>query len=97
MIQIIWLGLAVATVATTVCQSKLFKPIRTLIAAHSEFFGELISCPYCFAHWVSVAAVQIAPPENIPWVFSWLAVTAIAALTNAAIVALHHSGGSEDD
>ncbi len=52
---------AVATVAYTVTSTRIFRAPRSWIVRQSwdaergenGYLGELVSCPYCFSHWVS--------------------------------------------
>ncbi|KAB2835142.1 MAG: DUF1360 domain-containing protein [Candidatus Brocadia sp.] len=45
------------SISFTVTETKLFKPIREWIKRKNTFLGELISCGYCFGHWVTIALV----------------------------------------
>ena len=52
-----------SSISFTVTETKLFKPIREWVRGKSCFFGELISCGYCFGHWVSFSLVAIYQPR----------------------------------
>jgi hypothetical protein len=84
--QLLILGLASATISTTLGSSKLFKPFRLWVTGRSDFLGELISCAYCLGHY-SAAALTL-------WylgfdIVGWLAVTAISALASGVIGRLY--------
>lgn len=91
--NLIILGLATATVSTTVGSSKLFRGLRSWVATQSPFWGELISCPYCLGHWVALFAVLLYnPPATalaVDLIIQWLAVTALSAVTSGLIGRLH--------
>lgn len=90
MLDLIIIGLATATVAVTVAQSRLFASLRQRITNRWEWGGELISCPYCLGHWVAVVFVLAAAwTSYFDLLLAWLAVTAIAALVSGAIGRLH--------
>ena len=106
LVDLVVLGLASATVSVTVAQSKLFKPLRQWLAdGSSEWFQDLITCPYCMGHWVSLVltceqAYQSGLYSQSHYTFRigtyWLAVTAISALVSGAIGALFGATHGED-
>jgi hypothetical protein len=55
----ICLSFVTASISFTVTETKLFKPIRQWAKKKNHFFGEMISCGYCFAHWLAIALVVI--------------------------------------
>ena len=57
--QIVYLFFVTASVSFTVTETKLFLPIREWIKAKNSYFGELISCGYCFGHWLAFALVAV--------------------------------------
>ncbi len=61
-VSIIALSVAVATIAITCTKTKISKPVRQWITKKSTWFGDLVSCPYCFGHWVSFVAVAAVRP-----------------------------------
>lgn len=89
--NLIILGLASATISTTVGSSRLFKPMRERVALQSEFLGDLIGCPYCLGHYS--AALLLLGQSQAGWVHGWgtrwLAVTAISALISGIIGRLY--------
>ena len=44
-------SLVTATITLTVSRSRLFSFLRTTLNKYVPFIGELVSCPYCLAHW----------------------------------------------
>lgn len=46
-------SLAVATIVTTITKSVLFAPLRN--SKLPAIAKQLLHCPYCLAHWVSLA------------------------------------------
>lgn len=59
----IYLSFITASISFTVTETKLFMPIREWVKRRNVFFGELISCGYCFSHWVAFALVAIYRPR----------------------------------
>lgn len=92
--SLIIFGLATATIATTVASSKLFKSFRGWVAFRSEFFGELISCPYCLGHYpAAFFAGGAFSDRGLVWVVvGWLAITALSAIFSGLITFLFTSG-----
>lgn len=52
-IQLIIISLAISSISFTISKTEIFKPIRLFICKYSNFFGKLVSCPYCLSHWVA--------------------------------------------
>lgn len=91
------LGLASATVSVTVAQSKAFKWFRDWLKP-VMFWGDLLSCPYCFGHYVSLCLVLLWY-HDLTLTFgivAWLAVTAISALVAGAIGFIFTGGSNVD-
>jgi hypothetical protein len=63
MLQVIYLSLVTASISFTVAETKLFTSIREWVAERSNFLGKLLSCGYCFGHWVAFALVAIFRPR----------------------------------
>lgn len=57
------LALVTASIAFTVTESKVLKPLREWAERLNEKFGELLSCGYCLGHWISFALVAIYRPR----------------------------------
>jgi len=51
------LATVVASISFTVTEMKIFRGLREWAAGKSRLFGELLSCSYCFGHWVAFALV----------------------------------------
>lgn len=67
---ILYLSLICASISFTVAESKLFEPLREWTKKRNRFFGELITCGYCFGHWtafflVAVLAVAVDSPSGL--------------------------------
>ena len=54
MIEIIQMGLVVGVISITITKGSIFGWLRD---RSSGWIGELLSCPYCMAHWVSLVMV----------------------------------------
>jgi hypothetical protein len=70
MANVIYLSLVTASVSFTLTETKLFLPIREWIKEHNSFLGELLTCGYCFAHWIAFLLVAIYRPRLFD--FWWL-------------------------
>lgn len=87
MIDLIPLGLCSGSVAFTLAKSSMpvIRSLREWATARSAFAKELLHCPYCTSHWVSLPLVLFYQPRFIhsEWAFvdfmvSWLAVVGAA-------------------
>ena len=72
MIEFIFLSIANAFISYTVARSVLFQGFRDYLFNRADpspkgrvmnFFSELVSCPYCFSHWVAFVMVAIWQPK----------------------------------
>jgi uncharacterized protein DUF1360 len=61
--KVVYLSFVTASISFTVTETKLFKPFRELIKRKNLFLGELVSCGYCFGHWVAFAFVASYRPK----------------------------------
>lgn len=81
------LALATSAVSLTVTKSRAFAWLRVPIMRRSRWFGELISCPYCFSHWVALGLLRGAdfalPLGRGLWfdcLVTWVALVGAAAV-----------------
>jgi hypothetical protein len=81
------LSLAVATASLTLTKAKVFGAFRQWVARRSQWLGELIHCPYCASHWISLLLVVVYRPcltvhriAVVDVLISTLVVVAAAAL-----------------
>lgn len=95
---VIVLALALGAISMTVTKSRIFRGLREKVENRSEFWGELISCPYCFGHWLSLGAMLIWHPRllncgvlALDYVMSGFALVALSALVSGAIYKLFAS------
>lgn len=61
--KIIYLSFVTASISFTVTETKLLLPLREWTKRRNAFLGELISCGYCFTHWIAFALVAIYRPK----------------------------------
>lgn len=84
-------------IAHTVAKEKIFEPLRKRLGGMETWLGYLVSCPYCFSHWVSFALVPVTGTylidvpydwafvdEVIEWFLSSILVTTLAAFLRLA-------------
>lgn len=60
---VIYLSVVTASISFTVTETKLFKNFREWLKRKSSFLGDLITCGYCFGHWVAFALVAVYKPK----------------------------------
>jgi hypothetical protein len=83
--QILFLGLAVSAISTTVSLSSLFSRFRRWANRRSSWFGRLVDCAYCSSHWIAFFAVAWYHPRVFEgwWLANWVVVTfAVIAVAN---------------
>jgi hypothetical protein len=81
---LLMLALVSATVSVTVSRASIFNRPREWLSDRSEFFGKLLSCPYCLSHWVAFALVAVHHPQVLPvhWAVNFLTASfAVVTLT----------------
>ncbi len=85
MMDVVYLSLVTASISFTVTEMKIFKPFRERVKVKSLFFGGLVSCGYCFGHWVAFGLVAIYRPRLFDawWPLDYL-LTALAVAWLAA-------------
>jgi hypothetical protein len=66
--KVIYLSFVTASLSFTITETKLFKPLREWVKGKNAFWGKLLSCGYCFGHWVAFALVIIYRPRLF---YSW--------------------------
>lgn len=68
-------GVMVAVITMTVTKGSIFKWLRE---GAPEFWSELLSCPYCFAHWASALIATMFTSSPRDWFILWLVQIAIS-------------------
>lgn len=91
--SLIILAMAVSTISLTVSKSKIFESTRNWVSGRSKWLGELISCFYCFSHWVAAVLVLLTGlTTQFGFIITVLAVINVAAVFSSVIIGL--SGGA---
>jgi hypothetical protein len=91
--RIIELGVAAGTATLTVTRSRPLRPVRDWVRSKNDWWGELISCPYCMAHWIAAGLVGCQLVQESRWsayqafrgILLWLTVTGLASVTAKSI------------
>jgi len=96
--ELILLGLAVSTFSVLATKAKITEPVRMLVECVpfvGNFLGELFSCPFCFAFWVTTPlqlVYRIKPLVSrfavLDWFIGYLCVVGVAALFSGIIYML---------
>jgi hypothetical protein len=91
--SLVVLALAVSAACNTVTQAVIFAPVRKWVRRRNAWLGEVISCPYCFSHWVAALAIAAYRPvlvhsgfHFLDLVVSWLALIALSAFGSGLII-----------
>lgn len=77
-LTIIALGIAAGFVSLTLTKATIFEPFRDFFFFRSEknsimkFLHDLVTCPYCFSHWVSLVMVCIWRPRLVNCGYIWI-------------------------
>jgi len=79
------LGVATGVAALTLTRSRMFLPLRQWMAGKSSWWGELVSCPYCMAHWIAAILVTWERPGWHSGLLLWLTTTGIASVVAKSI------------
>ncbi len=74
------LSLVTASISFTVTEMKLFRPLREW-AAKKLPWGELLSCGYCFGHWVAFGLAAVYRPRlfTVWWPLDYLLTALVIA------------------
>jgi hypothetical protein len=59
---VLWLLIVLAThsISHTLATQRVFKPLRDYLAPRmGDYWGELVRCPFCIAHWIALALLII--------------------------------------
>ena len=75
--------LAVAAISFTISVTSVFKSVRTKLGEISPFLEELIHCPYCLSHYVTLFFFVFLPFEGIiPAIIDYFAVIGGVAIVH---------------
>ena len=83
--QIIYLSLATASISFTVTEMKHFMPLREWVKKKNSLLGELLSCGYCFGHWIAFGLVAVYQPKlfNAWWLIDYFLTALLIAWLSA--------------
>lgn len=86
LIEILLLGIASGVISLTVTKAVIFKSTRDWLESKSEFFGDLVTCPYCFGHWSAAFLFTwyylsiVTVIGFLPFLVYWLVITFISSI-----------------
>lgn len=66
-LALVAVALCAASISFTVTMAGMFEGFRNWVYNKSNFFGKLITCPYCFGHYVIFIILGIGWFGNIPF------------------------------
>ena len=83
--EVLYLSFAVASISFTVTESKLFRSFREWVEGKSAFLGEMVSCGYCFNHWLAFAFIAIYKPRLFEswWLLDYFLTALVVAWISA--------------
>lgn len=58
------ISLIAASISYTVCCAGIFEKLRNWVTKWGHWFEDLIHCPYCFGHYVTLALIAITYNRN---------------------------------
>jgi hypothetical protein len=64
-VNLVLIALAVSAISITLTRGKIFRKQRLAIRKHSEWLYNLLSCPYCTSHWISLLALLPLPLAHL--------------------------------
>jgi hypothetical protein len=97
--QVVWLSLVTASVAFTLCETKLFAWWREWVKGRGVWLGKLACCGYCLGHWVAFVLVAIYRPRLfggwwlLDYLLTALVIAWLAAFQWAALCCLMEKAG----
>lgn len=97
--KVIYLSLVTASISFTVTETKIFKPVREWAKGKNAFWGDLLSCCYCFGHWTAFLLVAIYRPRLLEswWLsdyfFTALVIAWLGAFQSVAMGCLMDKAG----
>lgn len=83
-LRLLVLALATSAISVTITRSGVFHGPRDWIADRSQWFGELVHCPYCMSHWVSLVLMLWYDLRIVPDTY-WLVDLVVSALAVVAV------------
>ncbi|HVY62833.1 MAG TPA: hypothetical protein VHF22_14345 [Planctomycetota bacterium] len=68
-----WVLLSLVTmcIANTVTQERLLEPLRERCGGKETWSGYLVSCPYCFSHYIAFALVPLFDLRLLHVPYDW--------------------------
>ena len=87
-VQFLAMALCNGAIALTLTKRTIFRWARQWIVDRSDFFGELIQCPYCTSHWLAAVSMVIWHPRftDCGFVVADYIATGFALVAMSAIV-----------
>jgi len=82
---VLYISFVTASISFTLTETKIFKPLREWTKSKSSLLGKLISCGYCFAHWVAFALVATYQPKlfEVWWMLDYFLTALVIAWLSA--------------
>jgi len=83
--NVIFLSFVTASISFAVTETKLLMPFREWLRGMNSLIGDLVSCGYCFGHWVAFVLVVIYRPRIFEswWVLDYSLTALVIAWLSA--------------
>src|SRR5271170_3959873 len=65
--HVLVLGVATGAISFVITKAAIFNPVHEWVEKRSEFFGEMLNCPWCTSHWVALFFTLIYRPLLLDW------------------------------
>lgn len=86
--DLLFLGIATGAISMVVSRSTLFNALHAWIEKRSVFLEDLLSCPWCLSHWMSLIFTIIYHPlvvtswfRPLDYLVTLMVMTVISAVT----------------
>lgn len=76
--QLVLSAIAVSVISMDISRTAIFRPLRKLLSSWC-WLHKLVSCPWCLAHWVALAAVLLLE-QNVLYTFVVVGLAAVPML-----------------
>lgn len=83
--EILFTGLATASLSMTLALSNAMKPVRDIAAKLGRWPRELSRCPYCLSHWIAFGFVASQMGFSL---WQQFIITAFAVITISSLASL---------
>lgn len=77
--ELVYTSITVAVVAADISETVLFQSFRSWVYTKNQLLGKMISCSWCFAHWLALVACLVLWVNPL-WTFVIVGMSALPLL-----------------